>query len=112
MTVYCQTHIPNAVGSCTRRALPSQQHCRQHAQAAYVRAWREAHPQEVYGATWECPLCGRAIQIYQVGMDPHLADGGLSFLAHRHQASHGQSWTAFAALAAEPVAAGPAAGEG
>lgn len=69
------------------------------AQAAYVAQWREQHPQQVLTTIWECPLCGKAVQCFVAGLDPHDEPGAASFLARRHQHGHGQDWLDYEAQA-------------
>lgn len=62
------------------------------AQAEYVQAWRAKHPQDVRRTFWDCPLCGKAMQIFIVGIDPNKPLGPGSMLAKAHQDAHGQDW--------------------
>lgn len=65
------------------------------AQAAFVEAWRERNPVEVWGAPWLCPLCNRAVQDFY-GLAAHMAQ------IEAHQQSHGPDWLDYAALSVLP----------
>lgn len=61
------------------------------AQAAFVQAWRAAHPNAVYTTLWTCELCGMVVQTA-----PNLrhAEYGPQ-MVEVHQRQHGSAWLVY-----------------
>jgi hypothetical protein len=71
---------------------------RERAQAAFVRPWREEHPESLWGSeSWACPLC-RGIE-----QSDH-PDQPLSLFVAAHQTMHGADWSAYQALGEDGAA--------
>jgi hypothetical protein len=71
---------------------------RRDAQAAFVREWREAHPDEVFTDGWACPLCGQVIQT----KNNHAI---VPAVIRSHQDGHGADWLSYMA-AGQPAPGG------
>lgn len=59
-------------------------------QAAFVRRWREEHPDKVWADWWQCPLCSKVIQS---GVGGSVPEEGVTL----HQIDHGPDWLAYQA---------------
>lgn len=72
------------------------------AQAAFVAAWREQHPDQTWGNVWQCPICAKVLQASEI--DPAHQEF-LTVMVGKHQRFHGQDWSSYEA-AGSPGAAG------
>lgn len=88
-------------------ACPARDDGPEHAQAAYVRAWREEHPEHLYGTASFCPLCNCLVDQARAGCG---ALGGNPLQEHGER-QHGADWSAYLALGTVGAPQAPSEGE-
>lgn len=72
----------------------NEQYRRERAQEAFVRQWREQHPDEVFDDGWRCPLCNQVVQRFSTAY-PSEHEAHVQRWIKYHQDDHGASWTAY-----------------
>jgi hypothetical protein len=66
------------------------------ARKAFIAAWRERHPHDVWCVAWVCPLCREAVQPFDMETQTRAVKC--------HTDAHGQDWLDL--MAARPAPGG------
>lgn len=77
--------------------LPLRPDPRHDAQDAFVRKWRASRSEEVWGARWDCPLCGKVLQ-QRLPVTSGSLDRPIAELMAIHKSYHGADWQRYLAL--------------